>query len=380
MNEFTPQRPPIPSFNIPSQITPDSSYINSHDEPDSDVELNKTQLFTQESGSNSFIEDNSVNTESSQQSRDYYEQLFSSDSEGSDFSMQNQLTSTQKYNLEDLSKLSIEDKDALLGFNQPIPKMMMQETSPENHTDKIATYNVQNKYDHVSAAELMIKENLTFIAFQEPFLSSNAPADSWQAFSKCELQSTRIDCYQTHHQIILVDTFRWGGKILTAFESYLNGRITGMAFHFGNGKKLGIISIYASSAEVHNNDMQGTNKEIFSEFGRIKERWERKYADIDIIILGDFQETCTISNRDNVGEFRKPKLEEGILMQLEDNYESYVRKLQVKHPYVTRFGGAGARGIDHIMLPIDDITQKLFPRPTYVEIKEPLIFLLTILY
>jgi len=334
----------------------------SHDDLDSDVDLDRTQLFTQESETNLVFEDVSVNTETSQQTRNYYEQLFSSDSDDSDISTQNQSTLAHQANLENLNKLSVEDKNALLGFNQPIPKMMMQETSPENHTDKIATYNVQNKYDHVSAAELMFKENITFIAFQEPFHSSNAPVDSWQSFSKCELQSSRLDCYQTHHQIILVDTFRWGGKTLTAFESYINGRITGISFQFGDGKKLGIISIYASSAEIHNNDVQGANKEIFSKFKHIKERWEKKYADMDIIILGDFQETCTISDRDNVGNFRKSKLEEGILMQLEDSYESYVRKLQTKHPYVTRFGGAGARGIDHIMLPIDEITQTLFPK------------------
>jgi len=39
--------------------------------------------------------------------------------------------------LEDLSKLPTEIKDNLLGFNEPIPKLMTQESSPENHTDKI---------------------------------------------------------------------------------------------------------------------------------------------------------------------------------------------------------------------------------------------------
>jgi len=55
------------------------------------------------------------------------------------------------------------------------------------------------------------------------------------------------------------------------------------------------------------------------------------------------------------------KSEEGILMDLEDNFESYVRKIQKDQPYVTRFGNAGARGIDHIMIPICDENQNLFP-------------------
>ena len=302
-------------------------------------------------------------------SRNYYDKLFSSDSEDSssltsDCRASHDLLEQMPPNqidLEDLSRLPTEIKDELLGFNQPIPKMMVQEVSPDFHTDKIATYNVQNKYDHVSAAELMIKENITYIAFQEPFFSTNQPAESWQSFSKSELQSSRIDCYQTHHQIILVDTFRWGGKILTNFASHFNGRFTEIAFHFGNGNKLGIISIYASSAEIHDNDTQGTNKKILQKIIQKRAKWEKEFPNIDIVILGDFQETSTTSDRDNVGHFRKHKLEEGILMELEDNFESYVRKLQKTQPYVTRFGNAGGRGIDHIMVPTCDAKHNSFP-------------------
>ena len=363
MKDLTPQSPPIPLFPTATQVTPDplDSQKSEPDISDND------RLFTQDSRTRLFLDKSTNNSDSSQQSRDYYANLFSSDSEDSNNSVWENHSSTnctqsREIVLEDLTNLPINIKDELLGHNQPIPKLMSQEISPGNHTDKIGTYNVQNKYDHVSAAELMFNENLTYAAFQEPFHSSNQPVESWQSFTKCELQSSRIDCYQTHHQIVLIDTFHWGGKTLTNFEAYLNGRVTEISFQFGDGKKIGIISIYASSAEVHDNDTQGINKQISCKINHIKEKWENHHTNIDIVILGDFQETCTISDRDNIGQFRKQKLEEGILMKLEDNFESYVRKVQKSKSYVTRFGTNGARGIDHIMLPISDETHNLFQK------------------
>jgi len=344
---------------MPTQITPESLSIESQDKVSNNDSSTEAYFSTQTSNTNRVLfEDMSIATKESHALRNYYEQLFSSDSEESELPASNH---NHQVDLGDLSTLPKEYQDELLGFNQPIPKIMTQEASPENHIDKIATFNVQNKYDHVSAAELMIQENLTYIAFQEPFQSSNPPAESWQSFSKCELQSSRLDCYQTHHQIILIDTFRWGGKILTNFESYVNGRVTGIAFHFGNGDKIGIISVYASSAEIHDNITDGINEDIYIQIKRIKEGWKNKHESMHVVILGDFQETCTVSNRDNAGRFRKSKIEDGILMKLEDSHESYVRKRQQDQPYVTRFGGAGARGIDHILLPSCEVAQSLFP-------------------
>jgi len=367
----TSQRSPIPSTRASTQITPECSFTSSQGPFDDEGSFNDKSVYPLKMpGTRLFNGDESNHPVGTQKSRDYYNQLFSSDSEESEVidsvhyhqnGSLHQLKS-QTLEIEDLSTFPIEYKDELLGFNQPIPKIMTQESSPETHTDKIATFNVQNKYDHVSAAELMFNENLTYIAFQEPFQSSNPPADSWQSFSKCELQSARLDCYQTHHQIILIDTFRWGGKILSNFESQANGRVTGIAFQFGDGAKIGIISVYASSAEIHDNITDGINKEIHIHIKRIKEGWKSKHETMNVVILGDFQETCTISNRDNVGRFRKSKIEDGILMNLEDSHESYVRKLQKDQPYITRFGGAGARGIDHILLPSCEVAQKLFPK------------------
>ena len=370
--------PPIPSFRQPTQITPDPSYDFSSSD--------NSPSFTQNTGTRLLFgtHDNDLNGRS-HTPRDYYDQLFSSDSDDSDESgyfsnssisgnlahplsapksdrhLSQGRHSERTVELLDLRYLPEEEKDELLGHNQPIPKIMEQENSPSHHIDKIATFNIRNKYDHVGAAELLVQEDLAFLALQEPYISSNRPTASWQSFTKCELQSTKIDCFQTQHQVILVDTFKWGGKTAHNFESHFQGRFISMAFQFKNNNALGIISIYASSAETHDDILDGVNNSIILQIDKIKAEWNKSIPNISIIILGDFQETSSISDRDNIGKFRKLKCDTGILAQVEETHESVVRKFSTKHPYVTRFGEAGARGIDHIMVPLDEDTQQFFP-------------------
>ena len=72
------------------------------------------------------------------------------------------------------------------------------------------------------------------------------------------------------------------------------------------------------------------------------------------IILGDFQETVSMLNRDNLGEYRQEPTTDGVLIGLSASHESIVRKkISSRVPYVTRFGEEGARGIDHIFFPSD---------------------------
>ena len=413
----SPRLSQCPKYRPATQITPDSVDDLPTQQQDFLTQDDQRLLFQDDSSRILSINgEESFPTEVQHTCRDYYDQLFSSDSDSettkSSFTQQLSLndqdsssdmsisdsdlsisdsdssdgnlsvlnyqfepiqeslrnspsSSSQRLSVNhipDPAELSLKEQDELLGYNQPLPKLMTQETSPDNHTDKIATFNIRNQYSHNAAAELMTKEDLTYIAFQEPFASCNTPPDSWQSFSKSELQSARIECYQTKHQIILIDSLKWGGKIVANFESFLGGRVTGIAFKFGNGKALGIISIYASTAEIHHNTTTSNNSEILQHIKELSEKWSNKIANIDIIIVGDFQETCTISNRDNVGKFRKMKECEGILANLEDTHESIVRKANHNQSYITRFGDAGGRGIDHIMIPQCDETQTLFQK------------------
>jgi len=324
------------------------------------------QLFSSDSES----EDSHPHSDTSSSDRDFYKRLFSDDSDDTSIESSNNTSeslSVHSYNarsppmetgrIEPPSSdgqplvISEEEEDNLLGFNQPLPPSVTQQTSPNDHIDKIGTFNIQNKFNHMAAAELMIKEQFAFIAFQEPFGAQNKWNKSWNAFTRCELQSARVECYETQHQVILVDTWKWGGKIIANFQAFLHGRIATIAFGFGDGSKLGICSIYASSAETHNNDMMGDNAEIIEIFEDTKAQWTRKFPDIHIIMVGDLQETLTTSNKDNIGKFRKDKNCEGILVHMEESHTSIVRDKMKSQSYVTRIGSAGARGIDHILVP-----------------------------
>jgi len=87
---------------------------------------------------------------------------------------------------------------------------------------------------------------------------------------------------------------------------------------------------------------------------KILSKWKIQYPDMTTIILGDFQETMSTSDRDNLGAFRQDLTRDSIIGGLQDSHESIVRKRNPNISYVTRFGDQGARGIDHIFFPTDN--------------------------
>jgi len=262
-----------------------------------------------------------------------------------------------------VSMLSTKETDNLLGHNQSLPKIMQAEVSPDRHLDKIMSFNIQNKFDHSVAASLMIEQDITFLALQEPFGCQAQASKTWKSFVKCELQSARIDCFESQHQVILIDSWKWGGKVLSAYDAQLNGRFTSISFKFGDGKTLGIISIYASSAETHSTTTSGVNSDILTYIDDTMTKWQTQHPDMNIIVLGDLQETCSTLDKDNLGKFRKEKCPNGILSSLEDTHSSFIRSSLEESRYLTRFGNIGARGIDHIMVSNQDDKKSEFTSP-----------------
>jgi len=222
--------------------------------------------------------------------------------------------------------------------------------------DTIATFNIQNRYDHNLAAEMMLKENYTFIALQEPHASHYKKNQKWHDFQKRELASARLSVYETQHQTILYDNWKWGGSEISKFESFQNGRITTIAFGFGKHQKIGIISIYgicesASNSEEEKKskcDIRNTTTFLVK---KIMKKWNHEFPGIGIIIMGDLQETISKEDRDNFGSYRQEMLKNGILKTMADTHTSFVRDSEDITQYHTRFGSKGARGIDHILIP-----------------------------
>ena len=247
----------------------------------------------------------------------------------------------------------------LLGENVQLPKPEQKETLEKNNVDIIASFNVRNKYDHITTAEMIIKERLTFLSIQEPYASSHKASESWKAFQKLELSSARIACYETPYQMILFDSWKWGGRVILPFQSLQYGRVASIGFDLGNSTQVGIISIYAPSKDSKSTQfsentthptMQITNNLV----QKILSKWKLSHPNMITIILGDFQETISTLNRDNLGKYRQEPTPNGVLQGLSATHESVVRKkLPSNTPYVTRFGEEGARGIDHIFFPSD---------------------------
>jgi len=268
-------------------------------------------------------------------------------------------TSVDNYIDPVMTFLDEEEIAHLLGENIPLPKPEPKETLETENIDTIASFNVRNKYDHITAAELLIREKLTFLSIQEPYASSHKASESWKAFQKLELSSARIECYETPYQIILFDSWKWGGRVISPFQSLQYGRVASIGFDLGNSLKIGIISIYAPSIDNGSNQqlenpthptMRITNNLV----QKILSKWKTNYPNMITMILGDFQETISTLNQDNLGKYRQQPTPDGVLMGLEASHESIVRKKTLdKEPYVTRFGDEGARGIDHIFFPAD---------------------------
>ena len=244
----------------------------------------------------------------------------------------------------------------LLGINELSKPNPQQETLPISEIDKIGAFNIRNKYDHDIAAFFMMKEDLTFLAIQEPFPSTNLESKSWSNYRKSELESARITCYETPYQVILFDSWKWGGKILSPFQSTHHGRATSIAFQFNSNQSLGIISVYASTQECalqKKDDEYSKISSLTISVRKMVKDLNHKFPGICIIILGDFQETISTTDKDNLGTYRKNYNANGILADLISTHTSIVRDLNHESNYITRFGEVGGRGIDHILFPVD---------------------------
>ena len=225
--------------------------------------------------------------------------------------------------------------------------------------DQIASFNIQNRYDHTMAAELMIKENFSFIAFQEPHASHYKKNQKWHDFQKRELASARLSVFETQHQIIMYDNWKWGGREISSFESHQNGRIATIAFGFGNHQQLGIISLYGISESNGNSEEEKRTKSNVRNtttflVKKIMKQWKHQFPKMGIIIMGDLQETVTKSDKDNLGLYRQDMLRNGILKTTSESHISFVRENVKTAQYLTRFGSKGARGIDHILVPVQE--------------------------
>ena len=206
---------------------------------------------------------------------------------------------------------------------------------PQYVTDTIGTFNINKHYSHECAAELMLKANLSLLAIQEPFGSFTTNDKSWSAYRTSNLNSAYFKAYESKHQVLIVDEEEWGGKNLEEFQCYQEGRIMAIPLKISELQCIGIISVYAittgDSVLANGSNKKKIRMETTSTVRRIYNKWKEKYPDINIIILGDLQETWSMSNLDNLGNFRKDLDENGILQEFNTSHYSIVRHNREKN-------------------------------------------------
>jgi len=213
-------------------------------------------------------------------------------------------------------------------------------------------FNIRGKYDYMMASQLFLQGDFSLLTFQEPAMSHNNNSKSWQAFKRKEMNSARIVAFETHHQILLYDSLKWGGKIFEEYSSFINGRILSISFEFEKGQQIGFISIY-SYTQSNCPAIEKDREALTIAVQELTKKWKASYTNIQIIILGDFNETSSIGTDNNIGNARIRSPPHGLLKTFQSSHTSIIRNriLQQGSTYVTEFGEQGGRGIDHVLVP-----------------------------
>ena len=352
----------LESHDVDKNVRGDTIYL---EEENSDMSISTSSSYQSLSeasplgiGSNVNIERSTSTEQRKSYDKEFRATQISSDDSDS-FSDSSLDTIESKVKKELLLNHSVEIRNAKNAyFHKVLQKMKEAEKDTlQTHHDLIGTFNVQNKYEHGTAAKLFLEGNFAFLSIQEPFAHQEKNVDAWKACRRNELGTARIKCYETSHQVVLFDAWKWGGKIIADFESKLDGRIASIAFEFGKNQKLGIISVYAMARGGSANKEEEAKKEQLRRttvflIKKLHRAWSKKFPNIHIMILGDMQETCSITDRDNIGGTRLLNdKENGVVAAFSDKYSSIVRERNPNDTYVTRYGHKGARGIDHILFP-----------------------------
>ena len=223
----------------------------------------------------------------------------------------------------------------------------------------LGCFNIQNKFEHMKAAELFLLGKFSILSFQEPFATrSTNNNESWNTFMVRDLSVARIHATITKHQVLFLDEQVWGGRFEEDIRTVQDGRGISVLLNAGNGDFWGIISIYNHCVEFKSQTSTDTafkkhnaKRELLAFVENTLDRWRKLPITVSSVIMGDFQETESVTDDDNLGNFRCEKPRDGILNMLNQSHSSVVRELGTHKHYITRVGTKGGRGIDHIFCP-----------------------------
>jgi len=191
---------------------------------------------------------------------------------------------------------------------------------------RIATWNINNGFDHLAIASIMVKKDIDILALQEPRLSNSTKDDVWIATMRKELRKSKLELITTQFSYLVFDEQTSGAALASIIRQVSNvqGRLLSVTFKTDDLWEVHtVISIYAvtnpKSTRKYANSRNSRKdvstkltKALYDEIIYLRET----FGEAPITIVGDFQDSIHNDHRDNIGMTGKKMNPDGPLQLL----------------------------------------------------------------
>ena len=228
---------------------------------------------------------------------------------------------------------------------------------------RIATWNINNGFDHLAIASIMAKKDIDILALQEPRISYSTTDDVWISTMRKELRKCKYEIITSQYSYLIFDEQTAGPALASIIRqsSQINGRLLSVTFKSNDIWEVHtVISLYAVTNAKSGKKYarsQNSRKAVSAKLTKALNDeicyLQETFGDAPITIVGDYQDTVYSDSRDNIGIIgRKPNPKGPLQLLLNLGFQS---AFHMKHPnkqQVTRWNGSinAGRHIDLQML------------------------------
>jgi len=225
----------------------------------------------------------------------------------------------------------------------------------ESKITRIATWNINNGFDHLAIASIMAKHDLDILALQGPRISYSTKDDVWISTMRKELRKCKYELITSQFSYIVFDEQTSGAALASIIRqaSKINGRLLSVTFKSNDVWEVHtIISIYAVTnakskkkyANSHKS-RQDVNHKLIKALTDEINYLQATFGDAPITIVGDYQDTIHDDQRDNIGIVGRKKLPNGPLQLLLNlGFQSAYHMMHPNNQQVTRWNGSRTAG------------------------------------
>jgi exonuclease III len=225
----------------------------------------------------------------------------------------------------------------------------------QRKTTRVATWNINNGFDHLAIASIMVKKDIDILALQEPRLSNSTKDDVWIATMRKELRKSKLELITTQFSYLVFDEQTSGAALASIIRQVSNvqGRLLSVTFKTDDLWEVHtVISIYAvtnpKSTRKYANSRNSRKdvstkltKALYDEIIYLRET----FGEAPIIIVGDFQDSIHDDHRDNIVMTGKKMNPDGPLYSLvNEGFVSAYHKLFPNLQQVTRWNSSKSAG------------------------------------